>query len=53
MKQKRKTIGATKTTYPIADRREPIDELAEQIDDLLVKQENESGPEKDQIYEKN
>lgn len=38
MKQRRKTIGATKTRYPTWDRREPVNELVEQTKDLEVKQ---------------
>ena len=34
MKQRRKTTGATKTRYPAADRREPVDELVEQVEEL-------------------
>ena len=38
MKQRRKTIGGTKTIYPIWDRREPVNELSEQIEDFKMKQ---------------
>lgn len=34
VKQKRKTTGGTKTKYPIADRREPVNELKQQIKEL-------------------